>query len=50
MEDLGYYKKCYEEFIEALEAERLMGEVNDSMVRLLANEVSLCLIKIEELS
>lgn len=50
MEDLDYYKKCYEEFVEALGSERLMDEVNDSMVQLLVLEVSLCLIKIEELS
>ena len=50
MEDLEYYKKCYGEFIEALASERLMEEVNDSMIRLLVYEVSLCLTKIEELS
>ena len=50
MEDLGYYKKCYEEFVEALESERLMDEVNDSMIQLLVLEVSICLAKIEELS
>tara|TARA_R110000822_G_scaffold212222_1_gene347653 strand:- start:342 stop:506 length:165 start_codon:yes stop_codon:yes gene_type:complete len=50
VEDLDYYKKCYEEFVEALESERLMEEINDSMIQLLVYEVSLCLKKIEELS
>ena len=50
METLEYYEEKLQEFTEALEAEKSFEQENESMIKLLRFEISLCKKYIGELS